>query len=253
MLCDEGHITWHTTFEILHREVKYPETRSKERHLASVKMLLSLTAVLFSLSTLSTALPSSNLRARDDVIGPSAAFQIYKDQPDKSMNLGSSNSSGNSSTAMAFRPRNLAYRGVPFSFQVSQGPNNTNEQDLVVSFANLPCPPASRGAYSFEFNFVPDAQYSSSGKGQIDFFKINGALPNPPTYNTVQPITRSLIGTFELPTGSDASTPKLIFINQLVCEPTINLRFAITQSSSQAGAVAFFQRDGIGLRERSGE
>ena len=152
---------------------------------------------------------------------------------------------------MAIRPRNIAPRG--FNFHVSQGPNNTNEEDLIVSFANLPCPPASYGAYSFEFNFVPEAGYSSSGQGQIDVHKINGNLPPAPTYNNIQSITGSLIGTFALPTGSDANSPKLIFINQLVCEPTINLRFGISQYSSQAGAVAYFSQNGMGLRERSAE
>lgn len=83
-------------------------------------------------------------------------------------------------------------------------------------------------------------------------FKINGPLPETPTYNNIQNITGSLIGTFQLPTGPDADRPKLIFINQLVCEPTINLRFAISQDSSGDGAVAYFNSDGMGLRERSG-
>ena len=214
-------------------------------------MHFSLTATLFSLSAISSIASANDLVPRADVVGPSAAFQIYSAQPDKSMSLSNTNSTGNS-TRM-FRPRNVAPRGIPFNFHVSQGPNNTNEQDLVVSFADLPCPPASYGAYSFEFNFVPEAQYSSTGEGQINMFKINGDIPSAPTYNNIQPLTGSLIGTFELPTGSDANMPKLIFINQLVCEPTINLRFAIASWSSQAGAVMYLSKDGMGLRERSAE
>lgn len=84
-------------------------------------------------------------------------------------------------------------------------------------------------------------------------FKINGALPaEGPTFNNVRGLTGSLIGTFQLPTGQDAERGKLIFINQLVCEKTINLRFGITQDSSEAGSVAYFNSKGMGLRERSG-
>ena len=65
-------------------------------------------------------------------------------------------------------------------------------------------------------------------------------------------MTGSLVGTFELPNDSDSKSPQLTFINQLVCEPTINLRFGITEYSSGAGAVVYFVRDSMGLRERDG-
>ena len=217
-------------------------------------MLLSLSTALLFLCALSTALPNTNiLHARNGgVVGPSAAFQVYSADPDKVMSVGPSNSTGNSTSTM--RPRKLFFRGVPFNFHVSQGPDNTDVEDLVVSFAGLPCPPADHGAYSFEFNFMPEAQYTSSGEGQINVHKINGDV-SAPTYNNIQAITGSLIGTFELPPANspDANIPKLIFINQLVCEPTINLLFGLSEYSSQEGAVAYFQQDGMGLRERSGQ
>lgn len=216
-------------------------------------MLLPLATAFFCFLTISTALPGRNtLKARPSIIGPSAAFQISSAKPDQSTNLANplDNSGGNSTTA--FGRRQLASRQAAFNFHVSQGPNNTDRQDLVISFANLPCPPASHGAYSFEFNYVPEAGYSSSGEGQINMFKINGDIGSAPTFNGIEAITGSLIGTFELPTGFDANSPKLIFINQLVCEPTINLRFGLTQYSNQAGAVVYLQRDGMGLRERDG-
>ncbi len=157
----------------------------------------------------------------------------------------------NSSTTSAASPSVTNQAGIAFEFRVSQDAGGTNNVDLVVSFANLPCG-KSPGPFSFEFNFVPNDGYSSTGEGQINVFKVNGNLGNRPTYNSVDAATGSLIGTFELPTGSDANQPKLIFINQLVCEPTINLRFGISQYSSSAGAVAYFNQNGMGLRERSG-
>ena len=141
---------------------------------------------------------------------------------------------------------------MPFLFHVSQDANNANAEDLVVSFKNLPCPPAAHGPYSFEFNFQPGTTYSSTGQNQINMFKINGDLPPKPTYNNIAAMTGNLMGTFELPTGSEAAGPKRIFINQLVCESTISLRFGITQSSPEAGAVAYLQQDGTGLIDRAG-
>ncbi|KAL6713360.1 hypothetical protein ACLMJK_008825 [Lecanora helva] len=215
-------------------------------------MLLSFIAA-FWFSTLAAALPGyRGLKIRDDIIGPSAAFQIYSAEPDRSTNLALSNSSSGGNSTVILRYRYLASRGIPFDFHVSQGPNNSDREDLAVSFTNLACPPASHGPYSFEFNFVPEPQYNSTGQNQINVFRINGDIGSAPTFNSIEAVTGSLIGTFELPTGSDANSPKLFFINQLVCKPTINLRFGITQYSPEAGAVAYFQRDGMGLRERDG-
>ena len=137
-------------------------------------------------------------------------------------------------------------------FKVSKGVDNSDAEDLVVSFTDLQCPLASPGPYSFEFNFVPEADYTSTGSNQINVFKINGTLPAMPTYNNLDSITASMIGTFNLPTGEDAKFPKLFLINQLVCEPEISLRFGISQYSSGAGAVAYISSDTIGVRELDG-
>ena len=59
------------------------------------------------------------------------------------------------------------------------------------------------------------------------------------------------MGTFELPaTGSDESA--LLYLNQLVCQEELVLRFGITQYSSEAGSVAYMNSGGMGLRERNG-
>ena len=214
-------------------------------------MLLSLTTALFLFSSLSVALPGRNaLRARSNINSPNAAFQIYSANPDKSMNLGSTASETGTSTTTYGR-RQLASRDYPFYFHVSKGPNNSDREDLIVSFRNLPCN-TSHGPYSFEFDFAPEPEYSSEGEGQINVFKLNGELPSAPTFSNIAAMTGSLIGTFELPSGSDANSPHLTFINQLVCEPTINLRFGITEYSSGAGAVVYFVKDSMGLRERDG-
>lgn len=76
-------------------------------------------------------------------------------------------------------------------------------------------------------------------------------LGDDPTWNSIGPLTGSLVGTFELPTsGSDE--PALLFLNQLVCQDQLVLRFGITQYSTEAGSVAYINAGGMGLRERNG-
>lgn len=83
-------------------------------------------------------------------------------------------------------------------------------------------------------------------------FRVNTLdLGDDPTWNTIEPLTGSLVGTFELPTtGSDE--PVLLYLNQLVCQDELVLRFGITQYSSEEGSVAYMNSGGMGLRERNG-
>lgn len=83
-------------------------------------------------------------------------------------------------------------------------------------------------------------------------FRVNTLdLGTDPTYNSIEPLTGSLVGTFELPkVGADE--PKLLYLNQLVCQDQLVLRFGISRYSSQEGSVAYMNSGGMGLRERSG-
>lgn len=98
------------------------------------------------------------------------------------------------------RLRRLSARSAqfPFVFIVSQGAGGANQTELVVAFNNLPCPPASYGPYSFEFNFVPEAAYNSFGNNQINMFRLPAQLPASPTFNNIKPLKGDLVGTFEL-------------------------------------------------------
>ena len=80
-------------------------------------------------------------------------------------------------------------------------------------------------------------------------------LGDQPRSNSIGPITGSLIGTFELPSSSGGVSeeePVLIFINQLVCQKEIVLRFGISRYESGGGRVAYLNAEGMGLRERDG-
>lgn len=192
---------------------------------------------------------------------PTSAFQIYSSFPDLSVDLTipDFNNATNSTTSRTRRSSRIQRRHgsiarrsahIPFTFFVSQDANNTNEQDLVVSFAGLPC--SGPGPFSFEFNFVPQSAYFTEGQGQIDMFRVNtDDLGDSPTWNSVDPLTGSLVGTFELPTtGSDE--PALLYLNQLVCQDELVLRFGVTSYSSESGSVAYINANGMGLRERNG-
>ncbi|KAL8921167.1 MAG: hypothetical protein Q9172_004163 [Xanthocarpia lactea] len=149
-----------------------------------------------------------------------------------------------------------------FSFATEQQANNVNERDLIASFKNIACPPVGRGPYNIEFNFVPDSRYTASGNTRIDVFAINGDLPSIrfedgevseyPQWGSTNRQTGSLIGTFTLPTGADARKPRVFFINSVVCRPTINLRFSVTNDSPAAGSVNYFSGPQAGLRIRFG-
>ncbi|KAL9073615.1 MAG: hypothetical protein Q9161_002857 [Pseudevernia consocians] len=229
-------------------------------------MHISLTTTLPLLSallTLTTAKQSTDANGCS-TFEPTSAYQIYSSLPDLSIDLTIPNYNSNltnsttNSTRLSRRsaakdhPRPRRSAHIPFTFYVSQDADNTNAQDLIVGFANLPC--SGPGPFSFEFNFVPQSAYLTSGQGQINMFRVDTAeagVGDAPTWNSIGPVTGSLVGTFELPTvGSDE--PVLLYLNQLVCQKELVLRFGITRYSSEKGSVAYMNAGGMGLRERNG-
>ena len=154
-------------------------------------------------------------------------------------------------------------------FYVSQDNGAINQDDLIVSFKNMPCPPTGYGPYSVEFLFAPNktAQNTTFGQNRIDMFAVNSngsSLPGTggrngsnatvenPTWANMAPLMGSLVGTFALPTGAEANTSKLIYINQLVCRKEMNFRFSITDDGGKAGTVFYRQSESSGLRIRYG-
>ena len=218
-------------------------------------MHLSFTTTLPLISTLlalTTAQESTDANGCS-TFEPTSAYQIYSSFPDLTDNLAGPNLSnatyGTATSGTTAKSRRSAH--IPFEFHVSQDASNTNEQDLVVAFADLPC--SGPGPFSFEFNFEPQSAYFTQGQGQINMFRVDvqDLGDEAPTWNSIEPVTGSLVGTFELPaTGSDE--PVLLYLNQLVCEEELVLRFGITQYSSEAGSVAYMNSEGMGLRERNG-
>lgn len=218
---------------------------------------ISLLSILLTLTTAQESTDANNCSTFE----PTSAYQIYSSSPDLStdltiQNYGNATNSTTNSTSLSSRSneghasnsRRSAH--IPFYFYVSQDAGDTNNQDLVVAFAGLPC--TGPGPFSFEFNFQPQSAYFSQGQGQINMFRVNTLdLGGFPTWNSVTPLTGSLVGTFNLPTvGSDA--PVLLYLNQLACQDGLVLRFGISQYSDEGGSVAYINAGGIGLRERNG-
>lgn len=223
-------------------------------------MHLSLTNTLPLLTTL---LPLTTAQTSFDPNGcpiyePTAAYNIYSYDPDTTSYLTGPNAitsraladAANSTEDYIENPNSAKFRRAPFLFEVSKGLGDSDYQDLVVVFSGLPC--NGPGPFSFEFNFVPQSAYFEQGQDQINMFRVNTAnLGDSPTYNSIEAITGSLVGTFELPpVGSDE--PKLLFLNQLVCQNELVLRFGITRYSSGSGIVSYMNSNGMGLRERNG-
>ena len=200
------------------------------------------TTALPLLSILPSLITAKQVTGRNacQIFGPTSAYAIFSDQPTNSQDLTFSlgDNAGNTT-------------GKPFDFEVSKGTGDTDEIDLVVFFTGLPC--SGPGPFSFEFNFDPANVLVDEGQGQINMFRVDASVQaagaGAPTWNSVGPATGSLIGTFELPMDGQA---RVLYLNQLVCQPTIVLRFGITRYSSQAGTVAYVNANGFGLRERNG-
>jgi hypothetical protein len=111
-------------------------------------------------------------------------------------------------------------------------------RDLLASFS---IPAGSTGPCQLEFDYQPNHGAYVWGTGnpqQINVFAINGALPAAPTWdNVAAPVTGSLVGTFNFPTGADLNTPKVIVINSFGCQANMNFRFAVANTETVKGGV----------------
>ncbi|KAM0802069.1 hypothetical protein BDR22DRAFT_887741 [Usnea florida] len=203
---------------------------------------------------------SSASSVLSSILSSSTVGSISTSSPSSST-LGSTSTSSPSSTLSTLTATSTPTSGmrqtrrsahIPFQFRVSLDANGANAQDLVVAFTNLTC--TGPGPFSFEFNFVPQSSYFTTGQGQINMYRVNTATlgTTAPTYNSIAPLTGSLIGTFELPSPGTGAGPVLLYLNQLVCQSAIVLRFGIARDSGAAGSVAYLNAGGMGLRERSG-
>ncbi|KAG7005442.1 hypothetical protein G7Y79_00019g046220 [Physcia stellaris] len=159
------------------------------------------------------------------VVVPSGFWQIYQQDTQRSTNLFPNAPNGSA------------------EFAVSQGSSATNQLDLIASFTNIP---SGQGPYQIEFMYSNPARagYGSGGNDVIDMFAVTGTLPTKPTWNNVDKLKGSLIGTFHLPRGDeDPAHSKEIFINSVTWSSTISLRFSITNDNSNAGFVRWTQND----------
>jgi hypothetical protein len=110
-------------------------------------------------------------------------------------------------------------------------------RDLIASFTNVP---AGSWGCQLEYNFVPNAAANVFGTGNpqvINVFALPSALPASPTWDNIQPITGSLVGTWQFPTGADLQKPKKIFINTFNCASTMNFRFAVANGDAVKGGI----------------
>lgn len=90
--------------------------------------------------------------------------------------------------------------------------------------------------------FDPTTPLVQQGQTRTDMYHVNdtgmeplSAEVGPPTWQAITPFTGCLVGTFSLPTGSDAVEPRTININQFACQPEMNYRFSITNDDLVAG------------------
>lgn len=188
--------------------------------LFSFSTALPLLSILPSLTAAQQSTGGNNCQ----IFEPTSAYAIFSDNTTKSQDQTFSPDPDTANTT-----------GKPFDFELIQrAPDAGGEVDLVVFFTDLNC--SGAGPFSFEFNFNPDYVLVKQGQGQINMFR-------------VEPATGSLLGTFALP---EDGQPRVHFLNQLVCQPTIVLRFGIARDSGDEGVVVYVNANGFGLRDRNG-
>ncbi|OCK84697.1 hypothetical protein K432DRAFT_378346 [Lepidopterella palustris CBS 459.81] len=153
-----------------------------------------------------------------------------------------------STLAAPLQPRSCSYNYLPNLWSISQhvpetpnGPFTTpfqvsqdiGKRDLIVSFTGIPS-----GSYGcqLEFDFKPNPSASVTGIGNpqnLNVYAINGDLPATVTWDSITPVTGSLVGTWTFPTGNDLKVAKTIVINSFVCQPTMNFRIQVANDGAK--------------------
>ena len=133
----------------------------------------------------------------------------------------------------------------PFTtpFSVSQ---DIGKRDLIASFTI----PAGAYGCQLEFDYEPNPSASVTGLGDpqlLNVFALPAALPATVTWDSITPVTGSLVGTWSFPTGADLAVQKTIVVNSFVCAPTMNFRFQ-TANEGAKGAVSDPEDGASGLR-----
>jgi hypothetical protein len=104
--------------------------------------------------------------------------------------------------------------------------------DTLVEFDSIP-----QGSWgcTFELDYQPShrgvVNEEHGDPQQINVYALTDAIPAQPTWANVAPITGSLVGTFNFPTGDNLDTPARIFINSFQCAPTMRFRLSMNQQS----------------------
>ena len=139
-----------------------------------------------------------------------------------------------------------------FNFKIEQtgnGKSIQSEDDLIATYANVPCPSSggSQKSVKLEFFFQPISDYAYSYNTRIDVFAIKGKLPRNsagvgvPTWNNLKAKRGGLIASFTMPQSED-QVRKVIKIASVACAKELNFRLSIANSGYQSGLVWYSQR-----------
>src|SRR5579871_623990 len=128
---------------------------------------------------------------------------------------------------------------------------NINQQigfvDTIASFSGIP---SSAYGCTLEYNFKPSSNALVYGTGNpqvINVFALPETLPSPITWDSLGPVTGSLVGTWQFPTGAALNSPQKIFINSFACTPTMNFRFEVADTWSVYGGISDVDTASSGL------
>lgn len=226
-----------------------------------MQLTSTISIILPLLPLLSLAHPTSlTPRTCGTVLPPSNLYQISQGPAALLTNTGD--------RGPFYNPSAPAGQQTTYSFFVAEYANSDLKQDLIASFKDIPCAPASHGPYTIQFAYNGTTGASSTtGNSQINVFAIDGALPTAtvngvtsevPNWENMAAQTGSLIGTFDFPkSGTEAAgLSSVIYINSVTCAATVNLRFSIADADGNTpaddGTVTYAQDGAEGLQIQYG-